>query len=367
MRQLVAFIGMSLWIVVANVSAVETVVVRKAAKEPNAGETGANSSTHTIVGEVLVRARDGGVMLQSDEGRIWTLQPDRIVDRRSDDKPLVPINDQEMSRRLLAELPTGFHAHRTANYVIAHNTNEAYVRRVGALFEQLRRGFFIYWKNQKWKLDEPRFPLVAIVFANRADFLRHAQADIGDMAKSIIGYYHLESNRMVTFNVPNLERNIATIVHEATHQLAYNCGVQKRFADNPMWVSEGMATFFEAPDFNNPSGWRTIGRTNPVNLARWRKYLPNRPGESLVTLLSDDQRFRNSSSTESAYAESWALTYFLMKTRRDEYVDFLKQLSEGAPLVRLSPQERLDLVEKSFGMTIAELDQKLVDYMRRVR
>lgn len=362
---------LALMLMSVDVGAVETVVVRKSSaagnKIPSDDHDGTESMTQTIIGEVLVSARDGGVMLQSDDGRIWTLQPDAIVDRQSDDEPLVPISEREMKRRLLAELPAGFNVYQTANYLIAHNTNDAYVRQVGGLFEQLHRGFFTYWKNQKWKLEKPRFPLVALVFANRADFLRHAQADIGDMAKSIIGYYHLESNRMVTFNVPNLERNIATIVHEATHQLAYNCGVQKRFADNPMWVSEGLSTYFEAPDFNNPRGWRTIGRTNPVNLGRWRKYLPNRPNESLVTLLSDDKRFRGGAATESAYAESWAMTYFLIKTRRDEYVRFLKKLSEGAPLVRRSPQERLDLVEQSFNTTIAELDQQLVEFMRRVR
>ena len=47
---------------------------------------------------------------------------------------------------------------------------------------------------------------------------------------------------MTTFNVPDWERNVATIIHEATHQLAYNSGMQRRYADNPMWVSEGLAT-----------------------------------------------------------------------------------------------------------------------------
>ncbi|MEM9644299.1 MAG: DUF1570 domain-containing protein [Planctomycetota bacterium] len=326
-----------------------------------------NGFPPTVHGEILVEARDGGVMLQGDDGRIWTFQPEQIQQRSNDGIPLAPIDESEISRRLLKELPSGFQIHRTSNYVIAHNTNGQYVRQVGTLFEQLNRGFFTFWKNQKWKLERPRFPLVGLVFANRRDFLEYAQPDIGDMAKSVIGYYHLESNRMVTFRVPNLERNVATVIHEATHQIAYNCGLQQRFADNPMWVSEGLATFFEAPDFTNPRGWRNIGRVNEVNLGRWRRYMRSRPQNSLTTLIADDKRFRGSAATETAYAECWALTYFLLKTRRDEYVGYLQELSEGKPLVALSGKERVAMFERIFGSTIEQIDQELVRFIGRIQ
>jgi hypothetical protein len=172
---------------------------------------------------------------------------------------------------------------------------------------------------------------------------------------------------MTTFNMPNLERNVATIVHEATHQLAYNCGVQQRFADNPMWVSEGLAMFFESPDFQSAAKWRGIGRVNHVNLKRWRDYLPGRPADSLVTLISDDARFRSSETAGNAYAESWALTYYLLRTHREEFVDYMKKLSCGKPMVENSPRQRVTLFEETFGKSVAEIDKALVNYMRRVR
>lgn len=172
---------------------------------------------------------------------------------------------------------------------------------------------------------------------------------------------------MTTFRVPNLERNIATIIHEATHQLAYNCGLQTRFADNPMWVSEGLAMFFESPDFSNPRGWRGIGRVNAVNLGRFRRYLSSRPDDSLATLLSDDSRFRSVSTAEDAYGESWALTYFLLKTQRKEFVSYLQKLSESKPLDERTPRERIEDFESSMDMTLEQLDRKFITYMRRVR
>ena len=41
--------------------------------------------------------------------------------------------------------------------------------------------------------------------------------------------------------------NAETIIHEATHQTAYNVGVHARFAEQPRWVVEGLAMMFEAP------------------------------------------------------------------------------------------------------------------------
>lgn len=322
----------------------------------------------TVVAEILIESQDGGLMLQGDDGHIWTLQANQILDRKSDNLPLQPITAVQMEQRMLAELPTGFKAHRTPHYLIVYNCNDMYARQVGILFEQLYRGFFTYWKNQHWKLPKPAFPLVAVVLKDHANFLKYAKADIGDTAKAVIGYYHLASNRMVTFNVPNFERNVSTIIHEGTHQLAYNCGLQRRFADNPMWVSEGLAMFFESPDRRNPLKWRSIGQLNQVNLKRWYAYLPKRPENSLATLLADDKRFRDPRTAEAAYGESWALTYFLIKTnRRKQYVEYLQKLSEGKPLVELAPRQRVAMFERIFKTKLADLDAAFLKYMQSVR
>lgn len=345
-------------------SAVETVKFRSSKDDL---VNGVPRPTRTVKGQILVEAQDGGLMLQSDDGRIWMVQPDQIIERSSDDKAFKPLSDREMADRMKAEFPKGFSIHKTAHYVIVHNTTEAYVKDVGLLFERLHKGFYAFWKNQGWRLPEPEFPLVALVFADRNNFLKHATPEVGETANVVIGYYHLSSNRMTTFNMPNLERNVATIIHEATHQLAYNCGLQRRFADNPMWVSEGLAMFFETPDFKNLANWRGIGRVNTVNLGRWKRYLPVRPQNSLETLISDDRRFRSSETAADAYGESWALTYFLLKTKREQYVKYLKKLSSGKPMGELTARERIAMFEETFDDKLTNLDQDFVKYMYRVK
>ena len=344
--------------------AVETVTFKS---DPTDLVNGVPAPTRTVVGEILVEAQDGGLMLQSDDGRIWTVQPDQITSRKSDDTELKPLTSDEMAARMKQEMPRGFTVYQTSHYVIVHNTSDRYARQVGLLFEQLYRGFYAYWKNQGWRLPQPRFPLVALVLADRKDFLKYAGAEVGDTAQLVIGYYHLSSNRMTTFDTPNLERNVATIIHEATHQLAYNCGVQTRFADNPMWVSEGLAMYFESPDFKSASKWRAIGKVNQVNLERWRNYLPTRPRNSLATLLADDQRFRNGESATSAYAESWALTFFLLRTKRKEFVKYMRSLSEGKPMAEMTARERIEMFETAFDEPLESIDRTFVLYMNRVR
>ncbi|MEO1525038.1 MAG: DUF1570 domain-containing protein [Planctomycetota bacterium] len=328
---------------------------------------GAPSPTRTVVGEILVEAQDGGLMLQSDDGRIWVVQPEQITSRTGDDTELKPLTADEMAARMQEEMPSGFTVYQTSHYVIVHNTTDRYARQVGLLFEQLYRGFYAYWKNQGWRLPEPRFPLVALVLGDRNDFLKYAAAEVGGAAEMVFGYYHRASNRMMTHNMPNLERNVATIVHEATHQLAYNCGLQTRYADNPIWVSEGLAMYFESPDFSSVSKWRGIGRVNQVNLTRWRKYLPRRPSDSLATLIADDGRFQNAATVESAYGESWALTYFLLRTKRKEFVKYMRLLSEGKRLAEKTPRERIEMFESAFGDPLSKIDRSFVLYMNRVR
>ncbi|TVQ00091.1 MAG: DUF1570 domain-containing protein [Planctomycetaceae bacterium] len=320
-----------------------------------------------IVGKPLVTAQDGGQMILTDAGQLRVVQPESVLSREQLAEPFTPIDAEEMSRRLLAELPPGFAIHRTKNYLIAHNTFPGYVRWVGILFESLHRGFHSFFRKERWPLEKPRFPLVALVFADRASFDEYARTELGNHSDTVIGYYNLETNRMITFYVPDPERNVATLVHEATHQLAYNTGLQTRFADNPMWVSEGLAVFFESPHFANPAGWQGAGRVNRVNLERFRDYQQRRPGNSLAMLLCDDARFRDPTTAGDAYAEAWALTYFLIRSQKKAYIDYLRELSRGKPLVERDRRERVALFESKFDTDLETLDRKFLAFMRTVQ
>lgn len=346
-----------------------------------------------VLGEVLVEAVDGGILLQGADGRQWAIQPDEMENSRNVSEGLQPISIDEMEKLMLAELPGGFNALRTDHYLIMYNTTKAYSQWTGNLLERLYKAHFAFWKKKGVTLVEPRFPLVAIIFDTKDSYREYASKELGDSVDAIIGYYHLQSNRITMFDLtgvegllpsnakvsrsvllnevmrqPGAERTVATIVHEAFHQLAYNTGLQVRLADNPFWVSEGMAVYFESPDFNSSQGWSTIGKVNQYNLREFSNYLRQRPADSLVTLLSDDQRFRNSATSTAAYAEAWALNYYLLRRRSKEYAEYLTYLSKKPPLGQSDPKVRVEEFKKFFGDDLQKFDQQFLNYiMTQVR
>jgi hypothetical protein len=342
------------------------------------------------VGEVLVESQDGGKLFLTADGQLWLLQPDEILAQAPSDQPLKPLSSEAISAELREELPDGFLVHKTAHFVLIYNTSETHARWVGDLFERLYRGFTNYWEGRGVKLKEPRFPLVALVFDSREAYLQYAEREIGASARAMIGYYNMQTNRIVTFDItgvqglavpgqrysssamliqlfsrPEAERTVSTIVHEAVHQIAYNSGFQVRLADNPKWVSEGMAMFFETPDVNNARGWGTIGKMNLYQLQQFRIYLQRRPSDSLTTLICDDSRFGNKETVADAYAESWALTYYLLKAHKEDYARYMKALAKLPPLGEENARQRVELYKEHIGDYRAKLDAQFVSFIRR--
>ena len=114
--------------------------------------------------------------------------------------------------------------------------------------------------------DPARVSPGGVVFADRDAYLKFSRPELGEAGESVIGYFSLFSNRMTMYDLTGLEaqgrgarrrrtaaqinqilaqpdalRTVATIVHEATHQIAFNCGLHARLSDCPLWFSEGIA------------------------------------------------------------------------------------------------------------------------------
>jgi hypothetical protein len=346
----------------------------------------------TVEGRTLVTAEDGGILLVGRDGTLWNILPKEQVKVTSDDRPFEPLSRAEMSQQLLAELPRGFDVYETANYLIFYNTSRAYAEWSGSLFERLYMAFTNYWTRKGLPLRKPEFPLVAIVFADRGSYSRFAHSELGAASSSIIGYFSLRSNRMTMYDLtgveqysrmldrrgsaaqinqilarPDAERIVATIVHEATHQIAFNCGLHTRLSDCPLWFSEGVAVYFETPDLNSSKGWRNIGAVNRPRLEQFRSFLKGRPPGSLAKLITADERLRDTKTAPDAYAEAWALTYFLNRQHPKEYLAYLATLSKKKPLIWDDPQTRLSEFKAAFGENLEALDAEFLRFMSKVR
>ena len=97
------------------------------------------------------------------------------------------------------------------------------------------------------------------------------------------------------------------------------------------------------------------------------KYFSICPADSLTTLITDDSRLKNAATAKDAYSESWALTYFLLKTKSKQYVAYLEDLRNLAPLVDTPPRDRIAMFKRHFGDDLQELDKEFINYIRRQR
>ncbi len=340
-----------------------------------------------VEGRIEVEAADGGFLLLGRDGVLWSIQPDEITDRLETEQPFRAFTSRELAGQLRASLPAGFVTRETKHYVIAYNTTRAYAAWCGSLLERVHRVFYDFWPDLGLALETPSFPLVAVIFEDRGSFEQFSRPEVQGAAGSVVGYYNMETNRVTMYDLTGLEQlrpagarpntslvvqqilsqpaaapNIATIVHEATHQLAFNSGLQTRYADNPLWVSEGLAVFFESPDLGSSKGWRKAGGLHLPRLDRFQRGLSHRSESSLAELISTDARLRDPKTAMDSYAEAWALCYFLLRERPHEFTAYLGELAELPPLASQTAAERRQRFIRHFG-DLGELDQRFVRYV----
>ena len=380
------FLILGLEVSVQTASAIETVDVDQ------------DGASFSVQGEIVVEASDGGMILRDRQGKLWPLQPEQIKKRRTDDIPFALMEQAELGKEILKELPSGFSIHKTKHYLICYNTSKAYAQWCGGLFERLFRAYNNYWMRRDMSLSPPEMPMVAIICKDKETWHHYAGREVGNAVDSIDGYYNLITNRIATYDLtanpqtsgrasksrniseinrllsqPQAGQLVATVIHEATHQIAFNCGIQQRLSDIPIWLNEGMAMYFETPDLRSKKGWRGMGEINMNRFVQFRNYLQRRPGDSLYSMIangkrmqgrSEDKRFGGQQGILDAYSEAWAVTYFLLTYQQDDFIKYLKFLSEKKPGRAESEEQKIEDFEKFFG-DLESLDKKFTQRMQK--
>lgn len=331
----------------------------------------------------VVAERGGSLLLIDRAGRLWPVTPDQLLRREETGESFAPFTQQEMVAQLRSELGEGFQFVTTRNYVLCTEAGVDYARWTGLLFERLLSAFTKIWDRKPLELTEPEFPLCAIILKNKSRFQEFAVKDAGPEVVDALGYYSTLTNRMVMYDLTEglagqpprspLEfnkrllgqiSNVSTIVHEATHQVAFNTGLHARLVDNPFWLVEGMAMYFETPDLSNAQGWRTIGALNTSRLKTFRDYYRSRrKPNALREMIGSDDRINNADTALETYSEAWALTYYLIKVRRDDYTRYLEAISQNRDnFTKETPADRIAEFEEHFG-EMDEVETRMIKYL----
>lgn len=333
-----------------------------------------------VQGRVVVTAADGGILIEDRAGALWTITPDRLSSRTSLDRQFSLYSLDEHQPLLRNELGPGFRLHKTRRYVIVSDAGEGFVEWVGALLDRFHAGFFRYWEETGLRLSPPAHRLIVIIFRDKEAFTKFQSQDSGSRTQSPFGYYSIRRNRVVLHNFTGLNEDkqtmssitraarklpfeAATIVHEAAHQLSFNSGLQTRYADNPVWLTEGLAMCLEKPDLKR-AGWSTAGQRAKWRVKAWKSHSAGHDATSLQSLTSSDDRFRSAETAPQAYSEAWGLTQYLLGRQREKFIEYLKAVAAKPPMVWDKPEQRRDLFSKHLG-DFEEVSKQVRAHLKR--
>lgn len=123
----------------------------------------------------------------------------------------------------------------------------------------------------------------------------------------------------ITYEAKSMTERL--VRHEGAHQLFHSYGIHSRSGLEPTWLTEGLAEYCEPSVFG---GYHFALAERLARLRQSHSLLP------LKTLLAhhDAAGFFSlgEDGTDAAYAQSWALVYFLMQDEfRSRFFDYIKR------------------------------------------
>ena len=397
-------------VILAAIAVVSSASVVAAGKTSKLIELRVGTDRHQ--GRVLTRD-SRNVLLLDRSGKITKLPLKKVTSFRTVSPQFSPLTPTMLNSALLRELGSGFQVKTTRHYVVAAGRGRA--QKYVELFEGIYRSFHMHFSVRGFEIDRPEFPMVAIIFPSHSSFARYAKKDGVDAKPGLMGYYMPTTNRVALFErgsspgsasfsgglrsyggrvtpewaqpqnwlnsstaKPQFPRQASfsilaqpagaiqadlrdTMIHEATHQVAFNVGLHSRMRDNPQWVVEGLATAFEPDGMRDSSKGRQVKyRLNRERYVWFQNFVSKRRKDnSLADFVENDDLFKK--ATLDAYSQAWALSFFLIETRPRKYATYLKRLAAG------SGEDRGKLFREVFGSNTRMLEAEMLRFFKRIR
>jgi DNA-directed RNA polymerase subunit RPC12/RpoP len=300
-------------------------------------------------------------------------------------EPFRPLTADELLPRLQQGPLGSFQVFRTSHYLIFYKSSQGFAEASGRLLEDLYRRLLDAFRKNQVPVHEAEFPLVAVIYRTEREFrASHAVEPV------VQAFYETYTNRITFYEISDQDesapeisalRKPQTVAHEGTHQILQNIGVHPRLSSWPIWLVEGLAEYCATPATARKGGkptWDGLGMINGLHMATIRelddpvslkvegdnspaKSLVREPGKPLVECL-----VRKTRLTPTEYSLAWAMTHYLAFKRQDEFIAFLKTMSELPPLEPRTPEDHLAEFESAFGHDLVKLDRAIDTYLRKL-
>jgi len=280
-----------------------------------------------------------------------------------------------------------------------------------ALLEKVYESFVLLFHAQDVQLDIPRERMMVVLFNNKEDFKNYADM-LSPALASAEGFWSPTTNVSYFFDYGTSEQfeylksalaelkkveadakkardaetlrylkvldllmeverensDVSVVSHECCHQMAGNTGLFPRHVDNPRWIHEGLATYFEAPSGGT---WAGIGAVSTERLILYRALAEHDKIHSSIAFVASDQIFDRAGGISSnilhGYAQAWALTHFLLEKHLKEFVAFYRMIGEMPPDVKLNSDLLMAVFSRAFGPDHQGLDAEWHAYMRTIK
>jgi tetratricopeptide (TPR) repeat protein len=238
---------------------------------------------------------------------------------------------------------------RSPNFTVISNAGEKQARKTALQFEQIRTVF----RDSLAVAREHPTPVITIFAAKDEKSLSELLPEYWTPGHSHVG--GLFSYRMDQFNIAvNLDAQgdnpFKTVYHEYYHALT-----MPYIPNLPTWLSEGLADFFGNTEISG--GNATMGKADPRLIMELRGNTLI-PLDVLFKVTQSSPYYNEQNKTSVFYAESWALTHYLLigdnQSHRQALLDFATAVSRG--------ESTNEAAARVFG-DINKLQRNLHDYV----
>jgi tetratricopeptide (TPR) repeat protein len=245
---------------------------------------------------------------------------------------------------------------RSPNFIVISNASEKQARRVAYQFEMIRAVFRRIFNLQSPGPDSP----ITIIAARDESTLQTLlpEDDLAKGSSHPSGVYvgGPEKNYVALRLDVTLNREASEpfepVYHEYVHYLT-----RRLLSQLPLWLTEGLAEFYGNTRVEGQSVW--VGAPSSANLNVLRQH-PLLPLSTLFAVNPSSSFYHEEDKASIYYAESWALTHYLM-TR-----DWREKTERLAQFMALLGQNKTP--EEAAPQTIGEpsaLQEQLRDYIGR--
>lgn len=302
--------------------------------------------------------------LLSRDGALHVFPNQSAKNSRKIERGFYPYKSSEMKNRLREEFGPSFDVSSSEHFLVVHakESRQGWAGRM----ETLYRTFINSMRVRGISLKKPQVTMVAVVFRNRGGYRDYFKKIGRSIPSEFLGHYENHSNRVYLFDDGGSKENMETVIHEATHQTAYNVGAHLRFAEQPRWLVEGLAMMFETPGMRE--SWSIQSRSSRINgyrLRYFQKYLDRRPKDALVRLIASDKPFRTAGL--DSYAEAWLLSFYLFETRSHDYSRYLARVAARPQFSTYPARARVADFANAFGSELKILDNQMLRFLDELK